>query len=1486
MSPRPGGEADKLGNKYEAAWAIRHALYCIVDDAYSLTLEDVDIDVGKGSEFTYQSGTSIEVHQLKRQNGTSNSWTIKSLAELKVFDAAAGHVAAGRDFHFVSLVPCRPLQELAERARKSSDLTVFIQSWLTEELRSVFDQLTDARMLGSPQRAWGTLRGMWFSVQDEHDIIRMNTMLAGSQLGGATGDLISLTIGDILLNNLGRRLTRADLLELLDLRGIRPIEAASRKTAREQVRTVANSWRESIRRELLEPRIERVEAIQLIESLRDHRTGFVAGTGGGGKSSVLEQSVELLEAAGAEVLAFRLDRIGSFASTGELGRRLGLDTSPAAALALAAEGRDAYLVIDQLDAVSLASGRMPESFDVVVDAIGEALSVSGIKVILACREFDINNDHRIRSLVSRTDTTKISVGLLPGETVDAAVTQMGLDATQLTASQRLILQTPMHLVLLKTIVGQSGALAFQSKGSLFEAYWERKQLNARARRAEVRFNDVISRVANEASDRQTLSIPIEILDDGDLIDDANVIVSEHVLARDGDRIAFFHETFFDYAFARQWVSRRESLVDFLLRDEQELFRRAQVRQILQHLSEREPERFRDEITAILTSDQVRFHIKETVLAVLSNLSEPTREDAAVILEVAATERSIEEQVWSHTRRASWFSRFQEDGQIDAWLDSGDPSLQARALNLMMTSVGEHPVKVAEMLRARQDAPRYLEWVRWISGHADAHHSREIFDLLLAAVRAGGFDAEGSDLWLTTHDLAKHKPLWAIELLRARIVDHEEALKLNDDGVVTLLKLHDYSASELVRDAAAAQPLAFVQSVVPYLLQVMAATAYEARLEDPIRDRHFSARFDPEPQHERDLDDALFAGSVRALESLARSNPDDVRPLLEELAADPHDAAQFMLYRALTAGVTNFTDWAADLLLEGGARLDCGYVSDARWVARQLLHAVAQHVSDEIHGRLEAQFRDLRNPYESVHSFGRSAFTFLSALEERRLSPVGTRRLNEYRRKFQQTFPSTPRGARGGWIGSPISNESARKMSDDQWLSAMVKYDSDDHDWHTLAGGARELSHVLRTHTAADPIRFAQFALRLTPDLNAAYADGLLMGFADSERSDEAAPLIFQAIRHIASLGHDDLGRWLGGALRQYYRETPIDLIELVLDRALHSSDPADDTPFFTREEDDGRSAADMRNSSINTARGSLAEALGDLLVYDVDGERTNMVRRHLGALASDPVVFVRSSVAHTVAASLRHARPDAVAAFQLLIDTDDRLLASDLVRRLMIHIGNVEPAIIDPVIDRMLKSPDDEAREEGGRFAAFAALEWERPELMARALADDMRVRKGVAEICANRVDRASNAELATAALLTLMNDYEPEVREAVAEVASHLRDRPLRSFADLLGALIESPSYEHATSQLLITLQHAPDRVDELVLQASQRFISFFVSDARDIRRGAAGDARYISQLVVRGLAQSWDREYRGQLLDVLDRMLVLGVYGVDDAIAVSERQ
>ena len=183
-------------------------------------------------------------------------------------------------------------------------------------------------------------------------------------------------------------------------------------------------------------------------------------------------------------------------------------------------------------------------------------------------------------------------------------------------------------------------------------------------------------------------------------------------------------------------------------------------------------------------------------------------------------------------------------------------------------------------------------------------------------------------------------------------------------------------------------------------------------------------------------------------------------------------------------------------------------------------------------------------------------------------------------------------------------------------------------------------------------------------------------------------------------------------------------------------------------------------------------------------------------------------------------------------------------------------------------------------MAAFSALQWGRSSLMEQALAGDLQVRIGVAGVCAARVDRSADSALVLSTLRRLMNDDEDEVRKEVGTLAGHLRGSDLRPYSDLLTDLIASPSYIHATPQLLITLQEAPDKVDDLVDLAAHRFLDIHGEDVADIRTGAAGDAHYISELVVRGLAQTRDRARITALLNILDRLLQLGVYGVDRAI------
>ncbi|MET9240963.1 hypothetical protein [Nonomuraea sp. NPDC003709] len=1484
MSPRSGGESDKFGNRYEGAWTVRHVLYVLAGHGDSITVEDKG-DLAEGVEFTYRRSDAVEVHQLKRQHGTVNNWSVASLNKLDIWKNARHHVEAGREYHFASTIPAQVPHELCDFARRSKDLKDFIENWLpNKSLRDAFDELSSPQVLGSAEMAWTVLRGTWIEWPDERDVVQVNAALAGLLLEGASGLLAAVGLGDLVVQDLGVELTESAISERLQRYGLRRATAIRSAALIERVNAVTAGWSASVATELLQPVIVRYEAAELERLATGTNDGlvFLVGAAGGGKTGVLWQVVEGVRARGLPVLVVRLDRLEPFASTVELGARIGLDVSPVAALAAAAGERSSLLVIDQLDAVSLASGRMPRNFDVIADLIREASAFKGMQVILACRKFDVDNDERIRGLAGRPNTATVTGGPLSDDQVDAAVSDMGLDATALTPHQRMLLRSPLHLVLLATVASEPGALDFQTIGHLFDAYWDRKRRQVLARRADTRFGSVVFAVAEAISQYQRLSVPVTVLDRDDLANDADVLASEHVLVRDGREVAFFHEAFFDYAFARHWVSQRQSLVEFLTHGEQELFRRAQVRQIMTYLRESDPGRFIDEVRGLLTSHEIRVHIKAAALAVLGGIADPTTPEADMLLDVAAAHPAYEARLWSQLCTPAWFARLDADGHVANLMRSGEDE-QHRALYLMAGVAGTSPDRLAELLTEHRDTPAYAAWLRRVVRFAKLGASRPLFELFLDAIRCGYYDGLEHDFWLSVDDLAEEHPHWAVEVLVAFLIDRHGRLELNERGHVAVLKSSEYRGAQLVRKVVTGAPRQFCDAVLPYLLQVMEVTAYEHDGEGQRPDAHFSHRY-PETEPDEDLDDVIFNGMAAAIRSLVETDPAGMRPTLERLAVDPHESAQWLLYQGLIAGRAAYAEWAAELLLEGRHRFLCGYTSNAVWTTRQVMETISPHISDELFSRLEAAVRDLRFSWEQRRP-GWYAFNLLSALEERRLSQTGRRRLGELRRAVEMEKPPEPKGVVGGLIGPPIPSKAAPLMSDDNWLQAMAKHAREREDWRSFTGGAREMSHVLREQTKQDPGRFARLALRLTPDLNPAYGDAILMGLGDAKPLEDEA-VVFDAVRHIASFGHSDNDRWLGWALRSYVKTAPLGMAELIRDRLIATTDPSDDGVRVWSADRSGRQVADIRTSGINTARGSLTEALADLLVYDVDGARTALATPILDRLAEDPAIPVRTCVARLIGAAMRHARPAATEAFWRLIETDDVLFVAESVIRVLILLGNEEPMAVRPVVERVLASADGKVREVGGQLAAFAAMEWGVSDYLEVVLAGaDTSARKGAAGMAAHLVPHTTNAEVAITTLAALADDVDDEVPKEAAKVAGALRGHALRPFERVIKVLVASPAFAHALPQLLITLERAPDRVDDLALLCAQRFVEVFSMEAGDIRTTAAGNAREVGELIIRGLAQSRTSSDRAALLDVLDQLLLVEGYGVDDLISGSER-
>ena len=149
------------------------------------------------------------------------------------------------------------------------------------------------------------------------------------------------------------------------------------------------------------------------------------------------------------------------------------------------------------------------------------------------------------------------------------------------------------------------SLNFETAQDLYERFWEYKQqLIGKRLGHPVQWTRVVYRLTDYMHRHQTLSAPEIVVEEWNT--DTSAMESEHVLVLENRRYSFFHEGFFDYAFARRFAGSTQSLLDLLLSGEQRLFRRAQVRQILLYLRDAEFERYTTDLREVLSSPDVRF----------------------------------------------------------------------------------------------------------------------------------------------------------------------------------------------------------------------------------------------------------------------------------------------------------------------------------------------------------------------------------------------------------------------------------------------------------------------------------------------------------------------------------------------------------------------------------------------------------------------------------------------------------------------------------------------------------------------------------------------------------------------------------------------------------------------------------------------------------------------------------------------------------------
>ena len=1304
--PRRGGEADKFGNRYESLWTVDAALDLIDGEYRDLTVEAVG-DEDSGMEFVRTTRTGVrEYHSIKSQRSESY-WTLARLKSEDILNDLIAKTGTDCCAVFSSGTSATEFAKLIMRAQASDSFEEFEQrvgqsAQLSGQFLKYIVPLCDHE-----RAAWVALQRLEVRVKDEKTLTKDVERRVRSMFRTATGEPIDpvavrLVIGEVLTSPMGKRHDVHSVLDALKEHGYLQSRLAGDTAVWEHIQQLNRSYLEEVQTLLINRKeIVRDESTAAVTALLERgKSVVIEGMAGSGKSCVLAQLMDRLDDQGTPCLVLRLDRLdGNDQRSLAIGTRLGLPESPAITLGEFAGDQPSVLVVDQLDAISVVSARNQAVWSAFNELLDEVRTYPKMRILFACRSFDLERDPRIRDLADDQERVeRIPVGALDEAVIRSAIAAAGLNPALLNQRQLEILSTPLHLHLLLE-AANSGPMEFTSPSDLFNAFWEHKEMTVASQVGgdlDVLTN-AVGCLCEELSEREQLVAPRYVLNSKVL----SILASEGIVFVQDHSIRFFHESFFDYAFARAFVRANEDLVQWLLDGEQHLFRRSQVRQVLEFLRGHESDwpRYRQTLRGVLSHPKIRFHIKKLVLDWLRTQSNPTSDEWYIV-------EGLSEELGEHTWGAisnsvAWFDTLQGMGQWQEWLEANNDQINWTLGLLRMPDVlNSRSAVIVRLVRENRDASEaWKERLRRLIGGGNHYSSPEMRDLVVELIGDGTLDqvhpgnTVDNDWWLRWYELGTKQPEFAIRILSAwfdRQIARAAALE-QPDPFTGYLELVAYSQSseDLIRECAEAAPLQFVSELFPRL----------ARFDLSVPKEWLSP-----PGWERSPDEQLRDALVDAMCTVARENPAALDAIVE---AEPHGESTWMsalLLQTWSANPEAYAEHIVQFMLDSpDRRLAIGYNFSASAtdsfaaMSRIAIAAASSECSDESFANLEGAILTLRPDWETRYrAIGHTTLPLLRALDETRLSTNARRQLQELERRFpnapEREVPQPPAEITARSIDPPIPRKNQLLMKDDHWLRAMERYSNDDEEnmeHGAISGGALQLSRGLEALVKNDPARFSRLANRMNGSLHPFYFKAILRGLTDGEDSDRPGTLdqVCTVIRRIADINVAVSEQVLANAIGTLADEDiPQDIVCMLCRIASNPTDPGRDSWL---ERPNPNPATDPINQAINSDRGAAAGSIATLLFADRD--RWHTLKPTVERLIADPVLAVRSVAVRCLLAILDTHREDAFDGFRQLIDGADPILGSELIEEFVHYAIFRDYATIQPTLITMLQSSESTA---------------------------------------------------------------------------------------------------------------------------------------------------------------------------------------------------
>ncbi|MEM8795422.1 MAG: ATP-binding protein [Pseudomonadota bacterium] len=1521
----PGGLADKFGNRYEALWLVNCLLMVAGDEYQSIKFEGIDPEFD-GFEFFLKDETKTEWHQNKRSSPKGN-WTIAALKREGIWSAFTKRLAADTmaECHFVSQDSAKELRELSEEARIAESCEQYV-SKLAKLKKDEFERITDEWRV-EQSIAFDRLRRIWVRTSSELDIAQMVERY-GSHIIQTDQEIFPI-FREFMEQRFNQEISTDEIREWLrNQSDLQFKDWQNNPTIKESILTANGRYLDTyipfgVGGEIVD-RQQKNELMEQLASPHGARLSLLTGEAGSGKSGVVRQAIEELRSLDIPVLAFRIDQLLDRRTPKDIGEViLGKSVSPVSVLKGIAPKTTSVLIIDQVDAVSEVSGRDGLVKQAIFEMLAQARQFGGVRVVVVCRTFDLENDDRFRNLQTDLRTVQIKVPKLDWETETQTVLKAkGFDTSNVLPQQRDLLCLPLNLAVFLEI-GEN-EFGFESRTELFNRLAKHKQRKLTTDTKYVwALTKPLAMIANWMSDKQKLSAPTSLLEEYSGSEDW--LSSEGIIVVRGSQLNFFHESFFDWAYAKSFVNSDRSILELLKSTEQHLFRRTQVRQILNALREDDFNRYLKELDELIFSSEVRFHIRLAIAQWLGSVSEPTQAELNVLLKLDDPKAEFS-QLFRQTVLTThhWFSLLNDTKWVEVELESDVEWRQRKLLNWLSNVAGEFPVEISALLRNwwndRPDrAEELVGWFGFVRRNKPDDSLIKLCNDVVKSHPADLFKDDGRDrIMMLLSTWGEYNPEKSGEVLRelfdAWFVMNPDASLLDRDDIKSI---DTHSLRSIAQKAPEAFILGTHQAIFKTIQQTIEAgedgphwwklkirnkSSYLAGFEElvelfgdclaqvaksnPILARSYLQLSDPS-EHE-----LILSFHLKAI----TSNPEDCGPQLIALLDNPnlleagYDGAKWQPFAEAAAAVSNNHP-----TLVGEIEKTIFALKPEQKFAAKLLARIKEAG--------ETEYLSKKNAISWLSRSGYKEWCILHTIGSSILSSGGKQRLQELNRKFGHSTPEEAHKIEVELVQSPIKPEHTEKMSNAQWLRAINKYDNDDfrsRDNGRLVGGVRELANSLEAAAKSDPNRFIKLYWEMPEGVHRAYISGLLQGWRDAEFPDltllpdvvvdihtRFAESEYHGILYLIE-GHSDL-------------TNDKRITNLLLDYAENGSakeeqsDEVDQIEKLTANIDDliNRGSRLIIRSS-NGSRCQAWDTMGRIIWHQPDlvPDIWTLLERRI---ATEPLVSVRCIMLGVMSRLFNEDKQRFGKNLKKLVETPpanqvsaNRLspLGTYEAVRLFPFIGFHLPSVAQQLIVELLKTEDDTLPLIGAWWAFCEAFRnGVNIDEIDSLAANGPAYRALLADVVSEAAVWTEHQELAKTKLMDAFNDEDDEVQKQAADFFGKLKDNELSDFIPLAKSFVASKAFFEHSFGFFRALEKANCYVTDIVIESAQAiFEDISKNDTQPGRRSS--DIHFLEGLLKREYASSEQSPAdRSNILNIVDYLLESEFYGGDSIVKANER-